>query len=185
MPDAVESAAYFVVSEALTNVAKYAGASSAVVAGRAENGFVMVAVSDDGVGGADPSRGHRAARPGRPPQRPGRAARGGQRPRAGHHRPGEDPVRVVVAEDSVLLREGVVRLLAEAGFDVVAQAGDADDLRRRVYAHKPDVAMVDVRMPPDHTDDGLRAALEIRDAPARRPGCSCCPSTSRRATRWT
>jgi DNA-binding NarL/FixJ family response regulator len=69
----------------------------------------------------------------------------------------------VVAEDSVLLREGVVRLLAEAGFDVVAQAGDADDLRRRVYAHKPDVAVVDVRMPPDHTDDGLRAALEIRD----------------------
>jgi DNA-binding NarL/FixJ family response regulator len=72
-------------------------------------------------------------------------------------------MRVVVAEDSVLLREGVVRLLVEAGFDVVAQAGDADDLRRRVYAHKPDVAVVDVRMPPDHTDDGLRAALEIRD----------------------
>ena len=72
-------------------------------------------------------------------------------------------MRVVVAEDSVLLREGVVRLLSEAGFDVVAQAGDADDLRRRVYAHKPDVAVVDVRMPPDHTDDGLRAALEIRD----------------------
>ena len=72
-------------------------------------------------------------------------------------------MRVVVAEDSVLLREGVVRLLGEAGFDVVAQAGDADDLRRRVYAHKPDVAVVDVRMPPDHTDDGLRAALEIRD----------------------
>ncbi len=72
-------------------------------------------------------------------------------------------MRVVVAEDSVLLREGVVRLLGEAGFDVVAQSGDADDLRRRVYAHKPDVAVVDVRMPPDHTDDGLRAALEIRD----------------------
>ena len=76
-------------------------------------------------------------------------------------------MRVVVADDSVLLREGVVRLLAEAGFDVVAQAGDADDLRRRVYAHKPDVAVVDVRMPPDHTDDGLRAALEIRRT---RPG---------------
>ncbi len=72
-------------------------------------------------------------------------------------------MRVVVAEDSVLLREGVVRLLDDAGFDVVAQTGDADDLRRRVYAHKPDVAVVDVRMPPDHTDDGLRAALEIRD----------------------
>jgi len=69
----------------------------------------------------------------------------------------------VVADDSVLLREGVVRLLEDSGFDVVGQAGDADDLRRKVYAHKPDVAVVDVRMPPDNTDDGLRAALEIRD----------------------
>jgi len=72
-------------------------------------------------------------------------------------------VRVVVADDSVLLREGVVRLLEDSGFDVVGQAGDADDLRRKVYAHKPDVAVVDVRMPPDNTDDGLRAALEIRE----------------------
>lgn len=71
-------------------------------------------------------------------------------------------MRVVVADDSVLLREGVVRLLEENGFEVVAQAGDADDLRRKVYAHKPDVAVVDIRMPPDNTDDGLRAALEIR-----------------------
>jgi DNA-binding NarL/FixJ family response regulator len=75
-------------------------------------------------------------------------------------------VRVVVADDSVLLREGVVRLLQESGFEVVGQAGDADDLRRKVYAHKPDVAVVDIRMPPDNTDDGLRAALEIR---ARQP----------------
>jgi DNA-binding NarL/FixJ family response regulator len=71
-------------------------------------------------------------------------------------------VRVVVADDSVLLREGVVRLLEENGFEVVGQAADADDLRRKVYAHKPDVAVVDIRMPPDNTDDGLRAALEIR-----------------------
>jgi DNA-binding NarL/FixJ family response regulator len=69
----------------------------------------------------------------------------------------------VVADDSVLLREGVVRLLEEAGLEVVGQAGDADDLRRKVYAHKPDVAIVDVRMPPEGTDDGLRAALEIRE----------------------
>jgi DNA-binding NarL/FixJ family response regulator len=71
-------------------------------------------------------------------------------------------MRVLVADDSVLLREGVVRLLEEAGFDVVAQAGDADDLLRKTRAHKPDVAVVDVRMPPTNTDDGLRAALEIR-----------------------
>jgi DNA-binding NarL/FixJ family response regulator len=71
-------------------------------------------------------------------------------------------VRVVVADDSVLLREGIVRLLQDAGFEVVAQAGDADDLMRKVSAHKPDVAIVDIRMPPTQTDDGLRAALEIR-----------------------
>jgi DNA-binding NarL/FixJ family response regulator len=71
-------------------------------------------------------------------------------------------MRVVVADDSVLLREGVVRLLTESGFDVVAQAGDAEDLIRKVRAHKPDVAVVDIRMPPTNTDDGLRAALEIR-----------------------
>jgi DNA-binding NarL/FixJ family response regulator len=71
-------------------------------------------------------------------------------------------MRVLVADDSVLLREGVVRLLEEAGFDVVAQAGDAEDLLRKTRAHKPDVAVVDVRMPPTNTDDGLRAALEIR-----------------------
>ncbi len=71
-------------------------------------------------------------------------------------------MRVVVADDSVLLREGVVRLLEENGFEVVGQAGDADDLIRKVKAHKPDVAVVDIRMPPTNTDDGLRAALEIR-----------------------
>ena len=71
-------------------------------------------------------------------------------------------MRVVVAEDSVLLREGIVRVLEDAGFDVVAQAGDADDLMREVRVHEPDAAVVDIRMPPTNTDDGLRAALEIR-----------------------
>jgi DNA-binding NarL/FixJ family response regulator len=63
----------------------------------------------------------------------------------------------------MLLREGIARLLTEAGMDVVAQAGDAEDLMRKVNAHKPDVAIVDVRMPPTHTDEGLRAAAEIRE----------------------
>ena len=67
-----------------------------------------------------------------------------------------------MADDSVLLREGVVRLLEDNGFEVVGQAGDAEDLIRKVRAHKPDVAVVDIRMPPTNTDDGLRAALEIR-----------------------
>jgi DNA-binding NarL/FixJ family response regulator len=71
-------------------------------------------------------------------------------------------MRVIVAEDSVLLREGVVRLLQEAGHEVVGQAGDAEDLMRKVRAHKPDLAVVDVRMPPTQTDEGLRAAKEIR-----------------------
>jgi DNA-binding NarL/FixJ family response regulator len=71
-------------------------------------------------------------------------------------------MRVVVADDSVLMREGIVRLLSEAGLEVVAQAGDADDLKRKVRAHKPDVAVIDIRMPPTNTDDGLRAALELR-----------------------
>jgi DNA-binding NarL/FixJ family response regulator len=71
-------------------------------------------------------------------------------------------VRVIVAEDSVLLREGVVRLLEEAGMEVVGQAGDADDLLRKARAHKPDVAIVDVRMPPTHTDEGVRAARQLR-----------------------
>ena len=72
-------------------------------------------------------------------------------------------MRVVVADDSTLLREGVVRLLEEAGLEVVGQAADGEDLLRKVRAHKPDVAVVDVRMPPTHTDEGLIAAREIRD----------------------
>jgi DNA-binding NarL/FixJ family response regulator len=72
------------------------------------------------------------------------------------------PVQVVVAEDDVLMREGIVRLLVEAGFDVVAQAGDADALLRKALAHRPDVVVADVQMPPGGVDDGLRAALELR-----------------------
>ena len=70
---------------------------------------------------------------------------------------------VVIAEDSVLLREGVVRLLGEAGFEVAAQSGNADDLLRHVALHKPAVAIVDIRMPPTHTDEGLVAARSIRE----------------------
>src|SRR5436305_12089969 len=89
-------------------------------------------------------------------------AEGTERP--GEPRPADDDgLRVLVADDSVLLREGIVRLLQEGGCEVVAQAGDAPELLRKARAHKPDVAIVDVRMPPDNTDDGLRAALTIRE----------------------
>jgi DNA-binding NarL/FixJ family response regulator len=71
-------------------------------------------------------------------------------------------VRVVIADDSVLLREGAVRLLEDAGFEVVGQAGDGEDLLRKVRAHKPDVAIIDIRMPPNHLDEGLQAARVIR-----------------------
>ena len=71
-------------------------------------------------------------------------------------------MRVVIAEDSVLLREGLARLLDEAGFDVVEAVPDAEQLLRSVAEHTPDVVVADVRMPPTHTDEGLRAALVIR-----------------------
>ncbi len=80
-------------------------------------------------------------------------------PEPGH---GERVVRTVVADDSVLLRDGIVRLLNDSGFDVVAAVGDADALLDAVTEHDPELCVVDVRMPPTHTDEGLRAAIEIR-----------------------
>jgi DNA-binding NarL/FixJ family response regulator len=85
------------------------------------------------------------AAPGPPPDRPDRA-----------------PLRIVVADDAVLLREGLIRLLAEDGHQVVAAVGDGPALVEAVLAHRPDVSVVDVRMPPTHTDEGLRAAITAR-----------------------
>jgi DNA-binding NarL/FixJ family response regulator len=76
-------------------------------------------------------------------------------------------LRLVVADDSVLFREGMVRVLEELDFDVVAQAGDADELMQQVQEHAPDVAIVDIRMPPTRTEEGIRAAREIGE---RHPG---------------
>jgi DNA-binding NarL/FixJ family response regulator len=73
-------------------------------------------------------------------------------------------VRVVIADDEVLLREGLERLLLEAGFDVVGKVGTADELRRKVELARPDVVIVDIRMPPTHTDEGIVAAQEIRQS---------------------
>jgi DNA-binding NarL/FixJ family response regulator len=79
--------------------------------------------------------------------------------------PGEsgDAVRVAIAEDSVLLREGVARLLDDAGFEVVAKCPDARDLMLKVRSYDLDIVIVDIRLPPTHTDEGLQAALEIRE----------------------
>ena len=167
LPEPIEAAAYFVVAEALTNVVKYAHACQATVRVARRNGHAVVEVADDGIGGADPDRGSGlrgladrvAALDGQhvsSTRPPGRAR--GCVPRSRM----SDALRVVIADDSVLLREGLSRLLEESGFEVVGQAGDAEDLLRKVGAHKPDVAVVDVRMPPTHTDEGLRAAHRIR-----------------------
>jgi DNA-binding NarL/FixJ family response regulator len=72
------------------------------------------------------------------------------------------PIRIVLAEDSVLLREGLLRLLADNGFDVVDACGDAESFLRSVDEHRPDLVVVDVRMPPTYTDEGIRAALVVR-----------------------
>ena len=81
--------------------------------------------------------------------------------------PMPDPLRVVIGEDDVLLREGIARLLTDANFEVVGQAGDAPDLLRKALAHRPAVVIADVNMPPGQADDGLRAAIEVR---RQRPG---------------
>src|SRR5690348_6680816 len=105
----------------------------------------------------------RPARAGRPRRGRRRPARRHERARSGDHGACGDPVRAVIAEDSVLMREGLTRLLTEAGIEIVGQAGDGEDLLRKTRAHKPDVVVTDIRMPPTQTDEGLRAARTIRD----------------------
>ncbi len=84
-----------------------------------------------------------------------------------HERAPREPLRIVLADDAVLLREGLVRLLTDDGHQVVAAVGDGPALVEAVLTHRPDVAVVDVRMPPTHTDEGLRAAISVR---AQLPG---------------
>jgi DNA-binding NarL/FixJ family response regulator len=83
--------------------------------------------------------------------------------RSQHPDEGPPPLRIVLAEDSVLLREGLIRLLSDAGFEVVEACGDAETFLRSVERHRPDLVVVDVRMPPTFTDEGVRAALVIRE----------------------
>jgi PAS domain S-box-containing protein len=202
LPDAVEAAAYYVVAEALTNVAKYAGASAARVQLELQEATVVIEVADDGVGGADADAGTglrgladrvealggwleidsphgggtilRAAIPCRPPREEALDARQRSTVRAAgdvfaavkgrviERSGGETPLRVVVAEDALLLRAGLIRVLEDASFEVVGQAGDAEGLIREVRARRPDVAVTDIRMPPTYTDEGLQAARLIR-----------------------
>jgi DNA-binding NarL/FixJ family response regulator len=71
-------------------------------------------------------------------------------------------MRIAIAEDSVLLREGIARLLTDAGFEVIASCGSAEELLRELKVNQPDVAILDIRLPPTHRDEGLRAAIEVR-----------------------
>jgi DNA-binding NarL/FixJ family response regulator len=89
-------------------------------------------------------------------------------------------MRIVIAEDNAILRDGLVGLLTDRGHEVVAAVGDGDGLRSAVSALRPDVCVVDIRMPPSFTDEGLRAAQYATSSP--RSGCSCSRSTSRPAT---
>jgi DNA-binding NarL/FixJ family response regulator/class 3 adenylate cyclase len=97
-----------------------------------------------------------------PPLRLGLSVDAQAEPVGGSAQKGAESLRVALAEDGVLLREGIARLLTEAGFDVVGQSGTADDLLLKVRSYAPHVAVVDIRMPPTQTDEGLRAAQEIR-----------------------
>ena len=174
LPEPVEAAAYFVIAEALTNVAKYANANAATVAVRRVNGHAQRrgARRRRRRSGSRPRLG--SARPRRSGRRAGRFPGTRLATRVGHYSPSGDPrmstadtpLKVVVAEDSVLLREGLVRLLEDSGFEVAGQAGDAEDLLRKVGAHKPDVAVIDVRMPPSaHRRGPARRAQDPRRPP--------------------
>ncbi len=166
-PAAVESAAYFVVAEALTNAAKHSGSKRAAVELSRTRTGLRVVVRDEGKGGATTADGADAER-----NRPARHAPPGRRARRDLHRhqprrrPDRDrngaAVRVVIAEDNALLREGLVLLLTSAGHEVVAVAGAEPEILPALLAHRPDIAVLDVRMPPNFRDEGLRAALAAR-----------------------
>ena len=162
LPGDVEAAAYFLASEAVTNVVKHANATAVSLSAGRENGCLRIVVADDGVGGAGLRPGSGLA---------GLADRvdalGGRldidsAPGAGTRVTRGAAVRVIIAEDQVLLREGLARLFADAGHDVVGTAGDGAGLLAMAAALRPDLAVVDVRMPPTYTDEGIRAAAALR-----------------------
>ncbi len=167
-PDrAIETIAYFCAAELLTNAAKHSGAR---IGDRARRRPRLAAR-------ARRARRRAGRRGDRRRDGPGRARRAGprgrrfahrrqsaRRPDRGHRRPadGADAMRVVIAEDSAILRDGLATLLTDRGHTVVAAVADADALRAAVAADPPDVCVVDIRMPPTFTDEGVRAALALR-----------------------
>ena len=170
-PAPIEATAYFVVSEALANVAKHAPGATAQVAIRQLAGQIVVEVTDDGPGGARPGAGSGLRGLADRVASVGGTLRvdsaGRRNPAPGGDpvsvtAPGAAPLRVVIAEDAVLLREGLSRVLTDAGLDVAGAAGDAERLLQLVGALRPDVVLADIRMPPTQTTEGLQAARQIR-----------------------
>ena len=161
LPHAVENATWFVVSEALANAGKHSRATRVLVTSAASDDRLIVEVVDDGAGGASAD--------GERPDRPAQARRGARRharrdqPRRGPHLDQSGAaMRVVIAEDLALLRDGLIRLLRDTGFEVAAAVDHPDAFLEAVEEHRPDVCVVDVRLPPTFNDEGVRAALEAR-----------------------
>ena len=166
-PAPVESAVYFAVAECLANVGKHAGAENAWIRLGHADGVLRVEVGDDGRGGADPTggTGHDG---GNEATRGVRRHHDGLEPgrRADDRHPGGS-VRLVLAEDHALLRAGLIQLLEGHGFTVAAAVDNAADLDAALKDPDAEAAVLDVRLPPTQTDEGLRAAIAVRK---ERPG---------------
>lgn len=158
----IESALYFGIAELLTNAVRHAQASRAHVSLTPDDTGILAEVEDDGRGGADVELRRRARGPAPPPR--------GLRRHPGHHQPAGRPdpcqdggaMRIVVAEDLYLLRDGMVRLIEACGHQVVATAATGPETLDALRTWRPDVSVIDVRMPPNQSDEGLRAALAAR-----------------------
>ena len=163
--DAVATTAYYVAAEAVANALKHAGSRRLLIEVARDGGTLSVSVSDDGCGGASivPGRGLGGCGPG---VRERRDAARPQRPGSRYDREGVAAVRIVIGEDSALYGEGMAKLLADAGHDIVAKVGDAAAVVAAVERWDPDLLITDIRMPPTMTDDGARAARTLR---AERP----------------
>ena len=168
---AIETIAYFCAAELLTNVAKHSGARHATLEAVHMPGLLRVRVSDDGSGGAClEAHGGLAGLAERVKTVDGglqiSSPPGGPTGVTVERRPTPDrtgaSMRIVIAEDSAVVRAGLAEILADRGHQVVAAVGNAEDLLAAVDQHQPDVTVVDVRMPPGYTDEGLRAAIAIR-----------------------
>jgi DNA-binding NarL/FixJ family response regulator len=137
------------------------GRDALVAAARLRRDVVLLDILLPDIDGFEVAQ-HRASQPAGPGRGAGGNILGRQPGRGGHGHPGGHPMRVILADDATVIRRGLARLLADEGIEVCGQAGHPDELLRLVRLHRPDVAIVDIRMPPTHTTEGLAAAGAIR-----------------------